>query len=261
MVFQRIVCGVDGSPAGFEALRQAITLRMAEARVLSVTVCEADLTAHVGAAAGRLGSHLRDEASRTRDAALQQMEGIPFSDARIVEGRPPQSLLAVLDRESATLLAVGTHGGGRLAGKLLGGVATAMLQQAPCSVLVARSSGDSPWFPGSIVVGMDGSPEALASAVVAAEVADRFGGMVRTIVARGGPRVDRDVLRDLDELEWVSRHPVGALVDASEDADLVVVGSRGLRAFEALGSVSERVAHQARCSVLVVRPQQPREGG
>jgi nucleotide-binding universal stress UspA family protein len=39
-----------------------------------------------------------------------------------------------------------------------------------------------------------------------------------------------------------------------ESADLVVVGSRGLRGLKALGSVSERVAHQARSSVLVVRP-------
>ena len=62
------------------------------------------------------------------------------------------------------------------------------------------------------------------------------------------------MLREIDEIHWVSGHPVGALVDASREADLVVVGSRGLRAFEALGSVSERVPHQADCSVLVVRP-------
>jgi nucleotide-binding universal stress UspA family protein len=32
-----------------------------------------------------------------------------------------------------------------------------------------------------------------------------------------------------------------------------VVGSRGLQGMRSLGSVSERVAHEARCSVLVVR--------
>jgi nucleotide-binding universal stress UspA family protein len=40
---------------------------------------------------------------------------------------------------------------------------------------------------------------------------------------------------------------------ASEAAGLVVVGSRGLRGVRALGSLSERLAHEARCSVLVVR--------
>ena len=45
--------------------------------------------------------------------------------------------------------------------------------------------------------------------------------------------------------------PVDALVSAG--ADLVVVGSRGLHGMKSLGSVSERVAHKADCSVLVVR--------
>ena len=40
---------------------------------------------------------------------------------------------------------------------------------------------------------------------------------------------------------------------ASETADLVVVGSRGLRGLRALGSLSERLAHSARSPVLVVR--------
>ena len=38
------------------------------------------------------------------------------------------------------------------------------------------------------------------------------------------------------------------------EAGLVVVGSRGLGGVKALGSVSERVAHLAPCSVLVARP-------
>jgi nucleotide-binding universal stress UspA family protein len=36
------------------------------------------------------------------------------------------------------------------------------------------------------------------------------------------------------------------------DADILVVGSRGLHGLKSLGSISERVAHQAACSVLVV---------
>jgi len=240
MIFERIVCGVDGSPAGFEALRQANVLRSTAGRVLAVTVCEAPAT---------------------RAAAREQLGDVPYGDARIVDGPPAPSLLAVLDRESATLLAVGTHGGGHLARMLLGSVATSMLQQAPCSVLVARGSDDRAWSPGSIVVGMDGSREALVSAVIAAELRDRHGATVRTIAAQGGPRVDRPVMQEMDGVDRVSGHPVRALVDASRDADLVIVGSRGLRAFEALGSVSERVAHQAECSVLVVRPDGPREDG
>jgi nucleotide-binding universal stress UspA family protein len=49
--------------------------------------------------------------------------------------------------------------------------------------------------------------------------------------------------------------PGAVIVDAAKDADLVVVGTRGLNPFERilLGSVSSKVVHRAPCDVLVVR--------
>jgi hypothetical protein len=48
--------------------------------------------------------------------------------------------------------------------------------------------------------------------------------------------------------------PAKILIDASENADLMVVGSRGGGGFGALflGSVSSQVVHHAKCPVVVV---------
>jgi nucleotide-binding universal stress UspA family protein len=68
-----------------------------------------------------------------------------------------------------------------------------------------------------------------------------------------GKAVDIEGLRDVAGLEWDEREPLDALLAASQESDVVVVGNRGLHGISALGSVSERLAHRAPSSVLVVR--------
>lgn len=54
----------------------------------------------------------------------------------------------------------------------------------------------------------------------------------------------------------ISGFPAKTLIDASENSDLIVVGSRGGGGFGALfvGSVSSQVVHHAKCPVVVVPP-------
>jgi nucleotide-binding universal stress UspA family protein len=54
----------------------------------------------------------------------------------------------------------------------------------------------------------------------------------------------------------VHSHPVQALLDEADGAELIVVGSRGRGGFTGmlLGSVSQAVLHHAACPVAVVHP-------
>ena len=73
------------------------------------------------------------------------------------------------------------------------------------------------------------------------------------MVATGGKPLDHEKLRSIEDLVFDERKPADCLVAAAKDADLLVLGSRGLHGFATLGRFSERVAHKASCSVLVVR--------
>ena len=76
------------------------------------------------------------------------------------------------------------------------------------------------------------------------------------ITATQDAHVDLDAARRIaPDLEEHDARALDALTVAAETTDLVVVGSRGLRGLKALGSLSERLAHEAKHSVLVVRSQ------
>ena len=127
--------------------------------------------------------------------------------------------------------------------------------------------------PRCLVVGVDASPESLASLDLALELADRLEARLVVVHAvglleDGGYRPRPDLGAIVDE----ARHRVGAggaVVDTMyedgpppdvllrvaerEVADLLVVGSRGVSgALRQLGSTSEAVVTGARIPVLVV---------
>ncbi|MEV6370830.1 universal stress protein [Micromonospora musae] len=144
-----------------------------------------------------------------------------------------------------------------------------------------------------VVVGVDGSPASLAAAQEAARAASARNLPLRLLhgylhpLGYGVPLTPYDLglpaptdagqqmlERAVGELadRWPGLHieaaqvaggPGAALVEESQRAELVVVGSRGLGGFGGLllGSVSAQVVAHARCPVLVVRPSEGTEPG
>ena len=253
-LFSRVLVGVDSSEESSEAARQAAALAHGRLTLLAAYGVTADFAAGtpMGIPAYYDGDLHREAAE---DALSRVREDVAAADptGKVVRGVVWDALIREAEREQDTLIAVGSHGVGRMAGISLGAVATNVIHKAPCSVLVARKR--SAAFPRKIVVGIDGSPESAAAYAVAKQLAEGFETELVAVVAHGGVPVDRHLVDTLvgHYREDLPDKPVPALVAASADADLLVVGSRGLHSLKALGSVSERVAHQARSSVLIVR--------
>jgi nucleotide-binding universal stress UspA family protein len=246
-IFARIVCGVDGTPESLFAAKQAARLQGSDASLLLVAVTNLAQAAHAGMAASHAADLLQTEAEQ----ALAEARELAAAEGKIVNGDPAAVLLK--EAETATLLALGSHGRRRTAGILLGTVAARMLREAPCSVLIARPARDPDSWPRRVVAGLDGSAESELAVAAARSVASLCRAELGIVLATND-QIDRDAAQRIaPELEERDGRGVAVLAAESETADLVVVGSRGLQGLKALGSVSERIAHQASCSVLVVR--------
>jgi nucleotide-binding universal stress UspA family protein len=252
-VFERVVVGVEESPESLVAVRQAGRLVEPNGNLVLTAVANVAFAVHGGWAATQVWDDIESEARTALGAARAEA---PEAETLLLDGAPGNALLNAARSEGADLVAVGTHGGSRAKGILLGSVATLMLHDAPCSVLIARPSTEDAEFPRTICVGIDGSASSVRAAAVARVLAGRLDATLTAVAACGGEKINVDELRAIEpRAEMDHRAPVEALIERAAEvaADLLVVGSRGLHGVAALGSVSERVAHRARCSVLVIR--------
>jgi nucleotide-binding universal stress UspA family protein len=271
-----VVVGVDGSLASFDAVDLAA--RAAAARGRSLRVVHAFPTE--GA--------LREQAERIVDTAVARAvrvaPGVPVHG----EIRPghPAAVLRECARDAA-LVVVGDRGLGGFRGLLLGSVAVHLTGHVACPVLVARGR-SGPRRP--VLLGVDGSPANDPAVGFAFEEAALWrvplvalhawthpvpagpGDMLPLVydtaeVAAEETRLTAEALAGWQEKypDVVVRREVRhgpartMLIDASRDAQLVVVGTRGRGGFPGLllGSVSHAVLHHAACPVAMVPHGRP----
>jgi nucleotide-binding universal stress UspA family protein len=134
-------------------------------------------------------------------------------------------------------------------------------------VLLARRPPEGVLFPERILVATDGSADAERAVALTARIGHRHRSGVHLLSVDPGPhgdpkRISVDAVNLTAELGHeptmlrASGHADEQILKVAdeESVSLVAVGSRGLTGLRALGSVSERVAHRAHCSVLVARP-------
>lgn len=276
-----VVVGVEGSASSHDALLWAA--RAADARSDELEIVHA------------FGIPYATLDAVYDDAITQGAEGLLAAEAeRALQEAPgltirttlsPATPAAALTSASthAALVVVGSRPLGTVERFFAGSLSYQIVAGAHCPVLLVPQGADDTGT--GVVVGSDGSADAIAAIAVAAQEADRLGQELTVLhawqsrvtyvsadIASGlpdtaGEERERAVLAEsvaglgerypdlVVHQALVQRHPAQALLEAGQGAKLLVVGSRGLNgvARMLLGSVSHTVVVHAPCAVLVVR--------
>ena len=269
-----IVAGYDGSAGSDEALRWAA--REAWARGTALTIClawpAADLLKLGDWGAHDRAQHLGGEILARAVRLAGAVPDLPDVRTVLAEGSPAHVLC---ERSStAEMVVVGSRGHGGMPDSWLGSVSWQVACHAQGRIVVVRGQ----WRPvnqppGPVVAGIDGSPQSqdaltfafeeaalrdvpLIAVCALADAPGRLGGM---------PRMEEDFSRQMTRREkehpeiTVLRQvsfgtPRSTLLTAASEAQLLVVGSRGLGGVEgmSLGSVAQAVLHHSPCPVGIV---------
>lgn len=277
MMFERVVVGVDGSPAAAVALDWAAErARSAQLVLVQVERDRETGSEYLSATSERAGARVRliDEAERIRDAhpgmhVVTSTETGPVVD--VLRSFLRRGSMVVVGREAGR---IGRWSAGvRLAGASGGGVVA----------VVPPAAGDVGGGLG-VVAGVDGSALETEVIRVAADLAEQAGSQLTLIHAWTAPSMwERDLrsyAAEFAELEQMHRDTLAAAVDigteyganpvtqlvhgraadelieAAGDADAIVVGSHSGSAVARflLGSVSHELLLRSEIPVLVVLP-------
>ncbi|MGP3963833.1 universal stress protein [Nonomuraea sp. 3N208] len=286
MMGRPILVGYDESPASTLALRWAV--EEARLRESSVLVCHAwhwpyqlrPVEQEVLAQIRQVAAHVVEEGVRRAQSLAPDVDVRP----RLARGTASTVLLQA-ERE-AELTVLGSRGQGGFEDLQVGSAAVQVPAHSAGPVIVVRPDAMPAGDGARIVVGVDGSPASLAALGFALEEAALRGDAVTAICCwrdygpPAGPDwqpfVDSRAIRKGAEIrfhevtshltsrhprvsvttEFVAERPQRALIDATKDATLLVLGNRGTDAPPGLllGPVTQTALAEARCPVAVTPP-------
>lgn len=282
-----IVVGVDGSAASKVAVDWAVrnaAMRRTPLKLVNVLNPPVVMAfPEVPMPAGFL-KWQEEEGRKVLDAALVTARAAaPDIDISTEMVAGPSVPTLVEESKNAQMIVVGCRGRGALARGLLGSVSTGLVHHAFCPVAIIHDQ--DPLMPhpsqAPVVVGLDGSPASEQAVAIAFEEASFRGVELVAVFAWSDtgvfefPGVDWSTQQSLAEETlserlsgWQERYPdvlvrrvvvadrpAHQLLEQSESAQLLVVGSHGRGGFAGmlLGSVSTAVVHGARMPVIVAR--------
>jgi len=289
----RIVVGYDGSAGSVNALTHAARMANERGRTLLIMMALPHLNPKTQRTARALKLdpdylvHIKARAQRKLDAAAEQLASqYPNLAVELaLMSADPAGALAEASQDAA-LVVVGVRGhSSELLSPMLGGVSGTVIAHSTGPVMVVPD-GIHDMTNGPVVVGLVDAADSLVAGKVAVAEAERrhvplvalyawdiapeIGDFGATLVHidREEEQEEEDALLaelvaplvadhpDLPvERRVVQGSPRAALVEASQQASLIVVGSRGLGGFAGLllGSVSRAVTRESDCPVIVVR--------
>jgi nucleotide-binding universal stress UspA family protein len=142
--YRRILCAIDFSPASIAALRHADELASRLGATLTILHVVADPLQDPWSAEA-FGLNIADleaewiaQANAELSKLAQGCKATATTKWRL--GRPVAEILEEAKGEAADLIVLGSHGHGVIAHMILGSVADRVLRQAPCPVLMVRTT-------------------------------------------------------------------------------------------------------------------------
>lgn len=264
VVFADILCAVDGTRGSFAAVEQAAAMAGPTGHLTLLAV-----TAVTGGGAFRHAAISGSRAELVLDRAGDIAYNAGVASTKVVDPGEP-AVEVILQRAAGhELLAIGAPVTSWLGGMFVGKVASKALGGFTTPLLAARALPLEHRFAERVIVASDGLCESDRVVDLAGRLAHSRGSELVLLHAIGVEsnarphRIEDQIRRVQDTLG----RPIQTRIEAAEPrelilasaalngaASLLVMGSRRLDGVRALGSVSRRIVHEARCSVLLVPP-------